>query len=191
MSFTTGTQAELLSANIAVGSALVSSAVATSISPTSGAAYTPSNFWLPTYGVAKSLWINAWGVLGTTGTPNLTLAVTGNITQGTYNSSGILATTGVVAMPSTVTNAPWNLDVIITCSGTGASATFLTFGTFQVYGSTTAMNAYRISSSTANPNTAATLSTEAAYYIELAATWGTSSASNTITCYNYTVMGLN
>ena len=34
-----------------------------------------------------------------------------------------------------------------------------------------------------------TLSTLSAYYIELAATWGTNSSSNTITCYGYTVLG--
>jgi len=49
----------------------------------------------------------------------------------------------------------------------------------------------RISSSTANPNTAFTLSTQSAYYFELGATWGTANASNTIQVYSYAVLGLN
>jgi hypothetical protein len=187
MSWTTGTQTEVIGVSSAVGSALASSTTATAVSPASGAGYTPANFWLPTYGISKSLYVKAFGVLSTTGTPNLTVGVSANTTQGTYNSSGILATTGAVAQASSVTNVPWELDCVLTCVTTGGSGTFLADGKFSVAGSTWE----RLSSSTANPNTAATLSTQAAYYIELFATWGTSSASNSLQVYTYAILGLN
>jgi len=191
MSWTTGTQTEALSANYANGSALASSSTATSIGPTTGAAYLPANFFLPSSGVGKSLLVKAFGVLSDTATPNLTIGVTANTTQGTYNSSGIFATTGTLAQGSGVTNVPWDLEVLITCSAVGASGTFLADGMFRVYNTATTINTARCSSSAANPNTALTLSTESAYYVELFATWSAASASNTITVYNVAVLGLN
>jgi len=191
MSWTTGTQTEALSASYVNGSALASSSTATSIGPTTGAAYLPANFFLPSSGVGKSLLVKAFGVLSDTATPNLTIGVTANTTQGTYNSSGIFATTGTLAQGSGVTNVPWDLEVLITCASVGASGTFLADGMFRVYNTATTINTARCSSSSANPNTALTLSTESAYYVELFATWSAASASNTITVYNVAVLGLN
>jgi hypothetical protein len=187
VSWTTGTQTEAIGVNTATGTPYVSTTSPIAVSPASGAGYTPANFWLPTYGISKSLYVKAFGVLSTTGTPNLTVGVSANTTQGTYNSSGILATTGAVAQASSVTNVPWELDAIITCVTTGGSGTFLADGKFSVAGSTWE----RLSSSSANPNTTANLSTQAAYYIELFATWGTSSASNSLQVYTYAILGLN
>ena len=191
MSWTTGTQAEAIGSNSAVGSAYASSTTATAVSPATGAGYSPANFWLLPYGVGKRLWVKAFGVLGTTSTPNLTVGVTANTTQGTYNSSAIVATSAVTAQASSVTNVPWELDVMITCATTGGSGTFLSFGVFKVYTASTTIQSMRVSSSTANPNTAFTLSTESAYYWEMFATWGTNSASNTLTVYDYSVYGMN
>lgn len=191
MSWTTGTQAECIGSSTAVGTAYASSASATAVSPATGAGYCPVSFFLPSYGQAKRLWVKATGVLSTTGTPNLTVGVTANTTQGTYNSSGILATSAVTAQASSVTNVPWDLDVMISCVTTGASGTFLSFGKFVVYTASTTEQMMRVSSSTANPNTAFTLSTQTAYYIEMFATWGTSSSSNTLTVYDYSVYGMN
>lgn len=191
MSWTTGTQTEALSCANVNGTALASSVTATQISPTEGAGYTPANFWLPTYGASKGLLVKAWGVLGTTSTPNLTLEVLANTTQGTRNASGILATTGAVAQAATVTNVPWELEVLISNVSTGSAGTALAMGMVKVYTASTTIQSMRLSSSAANPNTAMTLNTQSAYYIELFGTWGTSSASNTIQVYGYTVLGLN
>lgn len=191
MSFTTGTQTEALSANAAVGSAYASSSTAAVVTTASMAGYVPANFFLPSYGASKALLVKAYGVLGTTGTPNLTLEVLANTTQGTRNSSGILATTTAVAQASSVTNVPWDLEVLITCASTGASGSFLGMGVTRVYTASTTIQTMRTSSSTANPNTGLTLSTQSAYFIELAATWSASSSSNTLTVYGYTVLGLN
>ena len=190
ISWTTGTQTEALGVGNANGTLYVTSVTLTTISPLTGGGYCPANFWLPSYGISKSLLVKAYGVLSTTGTPNITMAIYGDTAQNTPSGTP-LATTGVVATAATVTNVPWELDCVISNVTTGSSGTFLSFGIFKIYSSATAIVANRISSSAANPNTASTLSTLSAYYIELAATWGTNSSSNTITCYGYTVLGLN
>lgn len=197
MSWTTGTQAEALAVGSANGSAYSASTTATVVSPFSGAGYCPANFWLPSYGVSKSLYVIAKGVLSTTSTPNLTLAVEANTTQGTSAAvinvagTGVLASTGTIAQASGVTNINWELDCLISCVTTGSSGTFLAHGIVKWYTTATAIQTARISSSSANPNTVATLSTQSAYYIELAALWGTNSSSNTLTVYDYAVLGLN
>lgn len=191
MSWTTGTQAECLSANSAVGSSFATFTSAQYIGATTGAAYLPANFFLPMSGAGKSILVKAFGVLSDTATPNFTMAVSANTTQGTYNSSGVLATTAATAQGSGVTNVPWELEVVITCVSTGASGTFLSDGMFKVYSSGTTLVAARCSSSTANPNTAVTLSTESAYYLELAGTWSASSSSNAVQVYQIAVIGLN
>jgi hypothetical protein len=140
--------------------------------------------------VGKTLMVVAYGVISTTSTPNFTIGVTANTTQGTYNGSGVFATSAATAMASGASNQPWELQVLITCTATGGSGSFLADGMFKVYNGTSLIAA-RVSSSTANPNTALTLSTEVAYYVELAGTWGTSSSSNTVQCYNVSVLGLN
>jgi hypothetical protein len=156
----------------------------------SGAAVAPANFWLPSYGIGKSLLVKAYGVLSTTsGTNALTLGVSGNATQGTYNSSGIFAATAAVNQTASLTNVPWDLEVLITCTATGASGAFLSDGIMHVYPTASTLLASRISSSTANPNTAVTITTEQAYYIELFALW--SAASNSLTVYNLATFGIN
>lgn len=192
MSWTTGTQAEALSANSAVGTAFTTFTSAQYIGPSpTAAAYLPANFFLPSYGAAKSILVKAHGVISTTGTPNFTMALTANTTQGTYNASGILATTAATAQGSGETNVPWELDVTISCAATGASGSFLADGLFKVYPTGTSVIAARCSSSTANPNTGLALSTESAYYLELAGTWSASSASNSVQCYSIVVLGVN
>jgi hypothetical protein len=192
MSWTTGTQTEALGANNKVGSSFASFTAAQYIGPdASGSGYLPANFFLPSTGVGKSLLVKAFGVLGTTSTPNITFGISLNTAQGTYNSSGVVATTGAVAGPTSGTNMPWEFDLLITCSGTGASGAFLADGALKIYPTGTTVQNLRCSSSTANPNTALTLTSESAYYVELFAAFSASSASNNIQCYNVAVLGLN
>ena len=119
------------------------------------------------------------------------MAVSLNTTQGTYNASGILATTPATAQGSGESNVPWELEVLATCTATGASGVMLADGLFKVYPTGTTLIAARCSSSTANPNTGLTISTESAYYVELAGTWSSSSSSNAVQVYNVAVIGLN
>ena len=191
MSWTTGTQTEALAANTAVGSAQNTFTSARAVGPASGAGYLPANFFLPSNGAGKALLVKAYGVLSTTGTPTLALGVSLNTTQGTYNSGGVLAVTAATTMGSSVTNVPWELEVLATCVSTGASGTFLAYGFWKMYPTSSTITSVVCASSTANPNTAVSISTESAYYAEISAAWGTSSASNTLTVYQTTVIGLN
>lgn len=191
MSFTTATQTEALSASSANGTAYNTSTTPTLINTAASSAYLPANFWLPSYGPAKAILVKAFGVLSTTSTPNLTMELLANTTQGTRNSSGVVAATAATAQASGVTNVMWDLEVYLSCATTGATGTILAVGSFNVQTATTATQKIRMTSSTANPNTALTLSTQSAYYLELFATWGTNSASNSLTCYGYTALGLN
>jgi len=190
LSWTTGTQTEALGVGSANGAAYNTSTTLTTISPLTGGGYCPANFWLPSYGISKSLLVKASGVLSTTSTPALTLAIYGDTAQNTPSGTP-LATTGVQTMITTLTNVPWELDCVISNVTTGSTGTFLAFGVLKIHTASTTIQAWRISSSTANPNTAVTLSTLSAYYIELAALWGTNSSSNSIQVYAYTVLGLN
>jgi len=200
LSWTTGTQTETLSANSTVGANLNTFTTAALASPQNGGAYLPANFFLPSYGIGKSLLVKASGVISTTSTPTMAWGVVADTTLGTIvpanltsGTAGVLATTGLVAQ-ATGTNMVWELDVVITCITTGTAATFLADGTVKVYTTATAIQTLRMSSSAANPNTTSTIGSggsTAAWYIELAAACGTSSSSNIFQAYSYIVMGLN
>jgi hypothetical protein len=189
MSWTTGTQTEALASNTAVGASFPSFTAAQYVGAPSGAGYLPANFFLPTLGVGKAFMVKAFGTISTTGTPNFTMAVSLNTTQGTYNSSGILATTAATAQASGETTVPWELEVIATCTGTGSSGAILADGMWKVYPTGTTLIAARCANVT--PNTALTISTESAYYVELAGTWSASSASNAVQVNRVLVIGLN
>lgn len=183
MSWTTGTQAEALAVNNAISTAFTGTSAA-AIQMPSGAAYTPVNFFSPSYGQSKSLVFIASGVLSTTtGVNTLTFGVTGNTTQGTYNSSVIVATNGGVAQTASLTNAPWELMLTVTCVEPGPSGTYLTNGIMKVYPTTSTILSMKMSSSAAN------FTTQASYYWEYFANW--SVASNSITVNSSVVLGVN
>ncbi len=199
MSWTTGTQTETLGANNAVGAALTASATPTVISPSTGAAYLPTNFFLPSYGIGKSLLVKASGAVTITAA-NLTLAVQASTALGTALGSGLVTgTTGILASTNavagvTATNAPWELECLITCVTTGSAATFLASGSLKIYTTSTTWQNFRVGSTQSNPNTTATIGASGTvlnggYYIELSANWSTTSQS--ITCYSYICLGLN
>jgi len=198
VSWTTGTQTECLGANSTVGTALASFTTAVA-SPVTGAAYLPANFYLPSYGIGKSLWVKASGTMSVAAAATFSVAVNADATLGTAigiasGTAGVLATTGTLVAQTTDTSQYWDLDVLITCVTTGLSATFLSYGTFRVYSSATTIQTMRCSSSASNPNTTVTIGasgTTLPYYIELVASCGTSATSDTFQCYSYIVMGLN
>lgn len=192
MSWTTGTQTEALSSNWFNGSAAASFTAAQCIGSVAGAAYLPANFFQTTYGIGKSIFAKFFGVMSCTATPTFSMGVSANSTQGTYNGSAVVAVTPLTSvLPASGTNMPWELEVIIACSNAGASGTLLADGKFRLDSTATAPYHYRVSSSTANPNTALTISTESAYYLEVFGTFSASNAGNSMTVYNGFVLGLN
>jgi hypothetical protein len=203
MSWVTGTQTETLGANSAVGPALASFTTAVAASPVTGAAFLPNNFFLPSYGIGKSLLVKASGTVSVAAAATFAVGVTANAVLGTISpanltsgTAGVLATTGLVAQTTDATQY-WELEVLITCQTTGTAATFLANGNWKVYSTATTVQTTRCSSSSANPNTTSTLGTNvtagttAQWYIELAAACGTSATNNTFQCYSYIVLGLN
>lgn len=184
MSFVTGTQTETLAVNNAASTAFTGTSVA-AIQMPSGAAWTPANFALPSYGQSKTLLLIASGVFSTTtGTNALTFGISANTTQGTYNSSAIAATTGAVNQTASITAQPWQLECTITFTGAiGASATYITSGNMTMYPTASTLLNMKFSSS------ASTISTQVAYFWEYFALWG--AASNSITINSSVILGVN
>ena len=130
----------------------------------------PANFLT----AGKSLRITARGYISDTGTPNITI-------QFKLGSTSIVST-GTVALAGTISNNAWRAESIITCRTVGASGTVKGQGNFQYDESTHAGTTLgMVSTGTATVDTTGTLA------VNLTVTWGTSSASNTITCSNLLV----
>lgn len=191
MSFLTGTQFESINNQAGPGSALTASTAATVISKSpGGAAYLPAGFFPSTAGVGKRLFIEAYGIISTVSSSQGTLKIGlyANTTQGTVGSNN-LGDTGAVTPTASASNWFWKWEARATMLTTGSSATWQVVGSWFMYtaanGTLSAPNGSGVGSTTA-----VTLSTQAAYYLELVATWGTNNA-NSITCYDYAVYGTN
>ena len=121
----------------------------------------------------KTVRVRAFGVLSSTGTPNLTVKV--------KFGSTVIATTGAVAQSGTPTDVGWELDCLITCRTTGASGTVFAQGVFR-YGTVVMPLA---------ATAAVTVDTTGAHIIDLTAQWGAMDPGNTITCTNGAIELLN
>ena len=126
----------------------------------------PANFFVS----GKTIRIKASGVVSDTGTPTNTV----NIKLG----GTTVATTGAVAFSGALSNNAWFIEAEITCRTTGVGGTVFVQGRFDVEpGNFEGM-----------PNTTTdTVNTTTTLLIDVTFTWGTASASNTITCTNLTV----
>lgn len=190
MSFNTGTQAELLYAMPSAGSALSNTTTKTVISVNSATVdpcILPANFMLPTYGVNKTIKVVARGVISTAAsTPGtLTVGIYPDTSAGTPVATS-LAPTGAFTPATSLSNAIWEYECDIQCTATGSSGTWLALGQMLVSPTAASGLSYGVGSSTA-----VTLSTQTSYFLEMAATWGSASASNSITCSQLYVWGLN
>ena len=122
----------------------------------------------------RAIRVKASGYFSDTGTPTLNIALKlGSVT---------LMSTGAVALSGTLANHHWEMEAIFTVSATGAAGTVFGQGLF------TYDNAAHAGLAEGMVMTAAaTIDMTAAQAINLTATWGAASASNTITCTNYEV----
>lgn len=136
-----------------------------------------SNFSIPAGALAanRALIIRAWGVYSTTGTPDLTFDLRAGTTT--------LCTTSNQACPNNVTNQGWNLDATVACITTGVTGTVEAQGLSSVSTSPAAADHHWDMENTAT----VTLDTTAAQTLQIRVTWGTASASNTITMRTFTV----
>lgn len=196
MSFTTGTQSELVFADFVAGTALTNSITQTTISPrgnTTPLPFLPAGFFHPAYGTNKAIQFVARGVISTAasaqGTLTLGLYVAGSDTASVGTSTG--AVTGAFTPSASLSGAIWEFRATLLCSAPGSTPNFNSMGTLQIL--PVAASATSVGAGVGGTGTTsnAGLSTEGAWYLQMVATWGTASASNSITHYQTEVWGLN
>lgn len=154
------------------GTALASSVTLTDVSAAPNYVL-PANFLQN----GSALRFTAFGVLSTTGTPTVLLGVYYGGVAGTALAASAAITTG-----SGVTNVPWKLDLITTVRSTGTSGTAMSHGTLHLGTSVSAVNVAPVP---AIALATVTVDTTAAKALTVGAQWGTSSASNTLTCHGF------
>ena len=187
---------ELLFSNYADFTAVASTAAEASL--LSGVArqpYLSSGYFTDKKGLMRTIKLIARGVFSTTGTPTIIFQVRMGTTAGSSTLTG--ASVGVTAAITTgnnTTNGWWHLELDLTCSFPGIGT-----GNATLFGSGYAMSPafaspfiYPLEPTT--PNTATwtqTFAGELNQYINLSMTWSASSASNTITCKQLFLLGLD
>lgn len=114
--------------------------------------------------------IRAEGYFSTTGTPTLTFT--------TKLGSTTLTTSGAVTT-ATVSGKLWKLEADFVCRTNGPTGTVFGQGVVMLTTSGTVLTSYGMVTTAA-----VTIDTTAQQTVDLTVTWGTASASNTITCTN-------
>lgn len=128
----------------------------------------------------STLTLRAWGVFSTTSTPTLLLGFYYGGVAGVA-----LGTTGAITTGSGVTNVPWRIELDVDVWTDGATGTCKTQG-WAGFGTSVSAWSFLPIPNTANTSTV-TIDTTAAKAITVGAQWGTSSASNTLTCHGFKV----
>lgn len=136
-----------------------------------------------TIAAGNTLSIRAWGLFGCTGTPTLQLTSV----LGTSVAAGGFGSTGALTLSSGVTGRAWIAQQDVVCLSTGSSGTW--FGPFTASVANTSAGPPWTTFTQALDGTATlTQDSTVALSFGIAATWGTASASNTITCYGFTAI---
>lgn len=160
--------------NVASGAALNTSTTLTDVSPTPQLTL-PANFLQP----GMVLRVKAFGTFSNTATPTLLLGVYYGGVAGTA-----LAATSAVTTTTGATNWQWTLEYFARVRTIGTAGTIMGAGAVDLGTSLTALT-HRPIPETALATVA--IDTTAAKTITLGAQWGTSSASNTLTCVHFDV----
>jgi len=151
------------------GTALASSTTLTDISPAPQLVL-PSGYMY----IGQRLRLIAYGIFSTTSTPTLLL---GGYYGGVAGTA--LAATAAITTGSGAASWPWRLSLEIYVRSVGSSGTVWCNGVVKLGTSLTGATDYWIPSSQTQP---ITINTTTANALTVGAQWGTSSASNTITC---------
>lgn len=131
----------------------------------------------------------AFGELSVTGTPTIKFSIRHGGVSGT-----VLGTTETITNGSGVTNVNWSIEFFLQTRSNGSSGTLLCFGEATVMtndsGDPTAKtNVFSVTGS--DGPAVATVDLTADWALALTATWGTASASNTLTGMFYTLETMN
>lgn len=156
------------------GTAYASSTSATDVSPA-------PQFFSQTWGpmtVGQRWRFTGYAIASNTSTPTLNLGVYYGGVAGTA-----LSTTGTITTTTAMTNWWWKIEVVSEVITIGSSGTIRSFGWVYIPTSATATTVQQMSS-TAQDVTVNTGSNSA---LTFGATWGTNSASNTLTCKGWLV----
>jgi hypothetical protein len=157
-------------AQVAAGTAYHTSVTLTDVSPLPNTAI-GANSLVP----GSVIRLTAYGVLSTTGTPTILLGFYYGGVAGTA-----LAATTAISTGSGVTNVPWKLEYQGIVRSVGASGTIMGLGEAHLGTAVSAWTSYPL------PQTAmaaVTIDTTTSKNVTVGAQWGTSSASNTLTCH--------
>jgi hypothetical protein len=160
------------------GSPLSNSSVLTDISPGANT----SGLVMPytAYQVGTVFRLKAWGIYGTTGTPTLLIGFYYGGVAGSALCATAATTTG-----SGVSNLMWHAEATCKVTALGSSGSIISFGLCTGIGATASTQVLMpTSSATGN---SVTVNTTTNNLWSVGAQWGTSNASNTITCYYFVI----
>jgi hypothetical protein len=167
------------------GTALNTSTTATAIEPPAARFTLPANFFVP----GKVLRVNAWGRISNLASASLTLDMR-------FNTSSVVFNGGAMTLNSTAkTNVSWRLIMMLTCRsiGNGTVATIMGQGDFTseaVSGSASGV-ANDVMMPTSAPAVGTGFDSTVAQTVDLFATWGASSSSNSIQVHQFTLESMN
>jgi hypothetical protein len=168
---------ELVAWAVSSGTAVANTASETIIFPD---VTIPANFMAD----GRVLRLRVQGQHSTTGTPTLIFRVRWGGVGGT-----LLAVSATITCGSGVTAKLWDLDVVLQVRSNGSTGTIVAIGDVEVNGAT-AFEQAMCAGGTATPAaTSVDLTTDKA--LSVTAQWGTASASNTLTGWNYTIEAMN
>jgi hypothetical protein len=202
MTFQTGTNAEVLYCMPGTGAPLANSSAQailsgnTSTNPPYQLPPIQTLFGGPSYAVGRALRVVARGFVATTGTPTLKVVCGLNTTQGTVSPAIVLAGTGSFTTASGIANGLWELEFGIDINSLGDTAatqamSLDALGKFTIGVGNNAATTAAVSYMAGSAAAITTVLPQTSYWIEISALWGTASASNTITCAQFEVLGLN
>lgn len=160
------------------GAAYASSTTATDVSPA-------PQYFSQTYGpmYAGQRWrFLAYGIFSNTGTPTLNLGFYYGGVAGVA-----LATTGAVTTTTGASSWWWRMQAYLEVLSLGSSGAIRCFGWADFPTSSTGVTPQQMSA-TGQPVTVNTTTNSA---LTAGATWGTNSASNTLTCQGFSIEQMN
>lgn len=135
----------------------------------------------------RTIRVTIYGKFSTTGTPTLTFKARWGGVTGT-----VMATTSAMTAPSSVTNAVFEVELLVTTRSNGSTGTVMANGEAVLFAGTSGSEV--TGAMTAGGQTApaaVTLDLTADTAFSITVTWGTASASNTLTGLNYVLEALN
>jgi hypothetical protein len=197
MSATTGTWTELLWVNTSDFTALASfTAEASLLAGPNDQPVIPALFFHNKQGKGRALTILARGILGATSTTTYIFQARLGTTAGpTYLSGTSVGVSATITTASGPTNVWWELRLDLVCytPGIGTGNTTLS-GSGYVMSPAGFASPYVYPLEPTTPNTAtwtSTIDESLTQYLNLSVTCGNSNASNTVTCKQLLVAGLN